>query len=107
MDAAVAALLGAAVGAIPGLLTPLWTQRAESRRARLKLAVELGREDFEFQKAQMEKKPGGGALPPVALYVTYHAEFLSALERKGFGPAEVRRIEQAMSALQEAFPRRY
>ena len=62
MDAAVAALIGAALGALPGIVAPLWTQHAESRRARLKLAVELGRDDFQFQREQAMSE--GGLLHP-------------------------------------------
>ena len=107
MDAAIAALIGAAVGAVPGVLAPLWTQRAESRRARLKLAVELGKADFEFFKDQVAQKPGGGPVPPVSLYVTYHAEFLAALEHENFGPEAAKEIEKKLADLHAALPRRF
>lgn len=104
MDAAVAALIGAAIGALPGIVAPLWTQHAESRRARMKLAVELGRDDFQFQREQAITE--GGLLHPSSLYVAYHEEFLKALERGEFGPKAIADIEAKMQKIQDAFPKR-
>lgn len=105
MDAAIAALIGAAVGVV-GSLGGTWIQqRTESRRDRLRLAAKLGEADFNFFKARAERE--GGPLPPISVYVAYHAEVLQALAEDDFTPKRIAEIEERQTKLFKALPLRY
>ena len=105
MDAAVAALIGAAVGVV-GSLGGTWIQqRTESRRDRLRLAAKLGEADFNFFLERAKKH--GGPMPPISLYVAYHADVLQALAEDDFTPKRIAKIEQRQTELIKALPLRY
>lgn len=111
MDAAVAALGGTVVGAVIGVIgttLSMWLQqRQQTRRERLKLAADLGLADFNHTIERLKKQAGGGPLPPLSLFVAYHAEVLTALADDNFSPPEVEAIEKRQAALYAAMPRRY
>jgi hypothetical protein len=100
MDAAVAALVGAAVGAL-GVLGSAWIQQThQSRRDRLKAATDLALADFKQRLSIVKKK--GGTLAPLAVYVSYHAEVLKRLETGKFDAAAVDEIDREQIALLKA-----
>ena len=104
MDAAVAALLGAALGAV-GSVGGVWlTQRHQNRRDLMRAAVDLGRADHDEAIARVSA--AGGLMPPMAIFVYYHAEVLAAINKGTFNPAAVARIEAAQAELLRAFPMR-
>ena len=107
MDSAVAALLGAAIGML-GSVGGVWLQqRHQSKRDRLKIAADLGLADFNRTLERIQAPGEGGPLPPVALFIAYHADVLDAMAAGKFGPDEVERIERRQSELLAAMPRRY
>ena len=102
MDAAVAALLGASIGAV-GSLGVMWIQqRQQTNRERLKLAAELGLADYNGQ-VELAKKQGGGRLPPMSAYVLYHAAFLDALANGEITPEIVQDIQKKQEQLMQHY----
>jgi len=76
MDAAVAALIGAGIG-VAGTVAAAWLQQnAQTKRELVKVAVDLALADY---KRLIEHADHGKYLPPVTLYVMYHAELLRAV----------------------------
>jgi|SRR6185369_1237595 len=110
MDAAIAALAGAAIGAAIGAAASLgsaWIQqRHQTRRDLLRSAVELGQAERQELIDKLKSQPGGGALLPVSVYVAHHAEVLQAIAAGRYGPEVVRRIEEAQQELVKSLPRR-
>lgn len=104
MDAAIAALLGAAIGAGGPVLASWLQQKAQTRSERLKMAVQLGLADHEFFLDQAKAK--GGAILPVAVYVSYHMDMLDALAKEAFDASAVERLEAKQSELLAALPKR-
>lgn len=102
MDGAVAALLGALVGAM-GSFGGVWLQqRAQSGRELAKAAAEIAAEDYRIM---LERTRGlGGGTPPLSLYVAYHADVLRAIAADRFDAPAVHRIESRLQALHDALP---
>lgn len=79
MDAAVAALIGAAIGVL-GSLGGTWIQqRHQTRRDRLKLAADLGLADYKQKLELARTQVGSSSVPPISVFVAYHAEVLDAI----------------------------
>lgn len=79
MDAAVAALVGAALG-VAGSIGGAWlTQRQQSRREILSAAVKIGLEEFQSDVAIASKGQGVVHIPPPYSYVAFNAEVLSSM----------------------------
>ena len=104
MDAAVAALLGAAVGAA-GSFGAMWIQqRHQTRRERLKLATDLGMRDYDSAMEHAKSRPGGASVPPLSSYVIYHADMLNELAEGEVTAATIERINKKTAELLESFP---
>ena len=82
MDAAIAALLGAFIGAIGSVGGMIIQQRSQSRRDLLKIAADLASEDWKNRYELISKR--GGSLPPVSAFVRYHHKVLTALAEDNF-----------------------
>jgi len=99
MDAALAALLGAAIGAA-GSVAGLWIQqRHQTRRERLKVAADLGLADYNAQLELARKRQEPSRLPPMSAYVMYHAEFLDALTKGEVTPTIIQRLQKRQEEL--------
>jgi|SRR6266702_4665163 len=107
MDAAIAALAGAAIGAAASLGTTWIQQRHQTRRDLLRSAVELGQAERQEFIDKLKSQSGGGPLLPVSVYVAHHAEVLQAIAAGRYGPEVVRRIEEAQQELVKSLPRRW
>ena len=103
MDAAIAALLGTLVGTLGTLGTTWLQQRHLTRRELTKVATELAAADYERLLARV-KADGGGYMPPISMYVSYHADILQAIADGTFGPETVRSIEAKQAELMKAQP---
>ena len=83
MDAAVYALLGTLIGALASSGTVYLQQRQQSRRDRLKMAVELAIQDYqhdlELAKASANSTGLTELVAPLDSYVICHAKLLDAL----------------------------
>jgi len=105
MDAAIAALLGAALGAL-GSIGGVWLQqRHQSSRDRLKLAADLGLADYNQMLERAKTK--GGPMPPISLFVAYHIDALDALAKGEFDEERIAEIEERQTKLLRAMPLRY
>ncbi len=100
MDAAVAALLGTALGAV-GSIGGVWLQqRYQGRRERAKVAADLGLADYTWRRERMQEK--GGEMYPLNIFIAYHLEVLNALDAGNFTPARVAEITTRQTALRRA-----
>lgn len=100
LDAAVAALIGAAVGAL-GSVGGVWlTQRHQTRRDLMRAAVELGQAERKERLEALARK-GGGALLPVSVYVAHHTAVLHAIAEGRFTPELLRDLDEEQIALVE------
>ena len=107
MDGAIAALAGAAIGAVASIGATWVQQRHQTRRERLKIATDLALADFNHTVDRLKGQPGGGPLLPIASYVAYHLDALDALAAGRFDADEVARIEERQRKLLEALPLRF
>lgn len=108
MDAAVAGLLGTALGAVlgaGGALGAAWIQQGhQTRRERLKAAADLGLADFNQRVKLVERD--GGPLLPLSVFVAYHADVLEVIAKRSFDPEAVAAIDQRQIALIRAINKR-
>ena len=103
MDAAVAALLGAAIGTV-GSLGGVWIQQHhQSRRERIKVAADLGLADYNGQVELLKGKSENFRLPPMSAYVMFHAEFLDALSKGEITPEVIQRLNKKQEDLMEHY----
>jgi hypothetical protein len=97
MDAAVAALLGTLVGAA-GSIGVVWLQQGhETKRARLRTAVDLALQDW---KIRLE---AAGTAYPIAISVLYQTRVLEAVADGRFSADTVRRLNVEQEQLIAAY----
>lgn len=105
MDAAMAGLIGAALGAMLGAgaaLGSAWMQQSgQSKRERLKAAADLGLAEYAHRVKEVERL-GEGSVVALSVYVAYHAEVLDSLARGSFDPEAVAAIDKRQIALVQA-----
>jgi hypothetical protein len=103
MDAALAALLGAAIGTA-GSFGAMWIQQLhQSRRERLKLAADLGLADYKQEVEFASKRQAVTRLPPMSAFVLYHAEFLDELANGEITPETIQRLSAKQKKLMEFY----
>jgi hypothetical protein len=89
---AVAALAGALIGSLSPIVVGLINARAESRRERLRLAVQMTIEDhkhmMEIAKLKAASRGITVGVPPISAVLAYHVEVLEAFEKAGTLEAE-------------------
>lgn len=96
MDAAVAALLGTALGAV-GSVGGVWLQqRYQGRRERAKVAADLGLADYTWRREHIREI--GGDIYPLSIFIAYHLEVLEALETGNFDATRIAEITERQSA---------
>jgi len=78
VDASVAALLGAAIGASAGIAGQLLTARFAARNERRRLAIEAGLREWE--RSVEYAQAHGGTVFPSAYFVYFSAEVLDWIE---------------------------
>lgn len=100
MDAAVAALLGAAIGTA-GTFGAAWIQQKhQTRRDLVKCASDMAIRDFE--RELKERQAVGKPTPPLSLFVAYHVEVLNAIADGTFGPEVIADIDKRQIAALKA-----
>lgn len=84
---AVSALVGALIGSVSPVIVGVVNARAESRRERLRLAVQMAIEDHKHLMALAREKASKYrqeiGVPPISAVLAYHVEVLEAFERAG------------------------
>lgn len=105
MDAAVAALLGAAIGAA-GSFGAMWIQqRHQTRRERLKLATDLAMHDFNNDVQLAKSIAGTVDIAPLAAYVIYYADMLNELADDDVTLSTIQRVSEKTKMLLQGFPK--
>lgn len=99
MEAAVAALLGTAIGVLGSFGVAWIQQRHQTRREVAKMAVDLAIRDYEQMLAHAAP---GAAVPPIAVYVDYHAKVVRAVADDSFDPKTIRAIDGKQRQILEA-----
>ena len=89
MDAALYTLLGVVVGAGASFAGTYFQQRQQNRRDRLRIAADLGMQDFKEDLTLARARPIGGLVAPLESYVIYHAKMLDAIEAGDVTPATI------------------
>ena len=109
MDAAVYTLLGALIGALASIGTVYVQQRQQSRRDRLKMAVELAIQDYQhnLELARVSASSTGLAafVAPLDSYVVCHANLLDALVEGSVTPEKIAELAVLRNAILDAFPK--
>jgi hypothetical protein len=81
------ALAGALIGSVSPVVVGLINARAEGRRERLRLAVQMAIEDHKhlFAMAQEKARTYGQTVgvPPISAVLAYHVEVLEAFQKAG------------------------
>jgi hypothetical protein len=103
-----AALAGALIGSVSPVVVGLVNARAESRRERLRLAVQIAIEDHKHLMAVAREKSLKHrteiGVPPISAVLAYHVEVLEAFERAGtLDPADFVALRERAKASFEAF----
>jgi HAMP domain-containing protein len=104
MDAAVAGLIGVAIGAISSLGVSYLQQRQQSRHERLKMAVELAMHDQERDVELAKSGDGPALIPPPTSYVIYHVRVLKELSAGDIRPEKLKKLSEKHTEILQAFP---
>lgn len=91
ISAAVAALLGALIGAASSLLTIIIQQRFQNKRELLKIASELALQDYK-RRFEVVVEKGGGKMPPISAFVHYHMRVLEHMAAGTYTPAVIKQL---------------
>ena len=103
MDAAIAGLVGVAVGSISSFAGLWLQQRQQARHERLKMAVELATHDHEQALALAKSSQGARFIPPLVSFVMYHADVLSELSVGAITPDKIKILSEKHSLILNAF----
>ncbi len=101
INAAVAALLGALIGAASSLLTIVIQQRYQSKRELLKIAADLALEDHK-QRCEAVASIGG-KMPPVSTYVHYHLRVLEHMAAGTYSKDTVQKLAEESDQIISAY----
>lgn len=94
MDAAIAGLIGAAIGSASSLLT-VWIQaHFVAKRERAKFVMEFAASDRREALDTAIRLGKGGGVAPVALYAHYHERLLELVESGKVTDAELKKLSQ-------------
>jgi hypothetical protein len=102
MSAAVAALLGALIGAAASIGVMWVQQKHQTKRDLLRVAAELAREDW---KNRLQLLSPGAKMPPVSAFVHYHAKVLEAMANGTFSPDTVKQLSLEQEEILSAYDR--
>ena len=80
MNAAIAGMLGALIGAGASLLGLLIQQFYQTKRERVKVAADLGLAEYQ-QDLELAKRSSGGLVAPLAGYIIFNARLLEELSK--------------------------
>lgn len=99
MDAAVSALLGAAIGSIPSFLAMVIQSRMKDKRDRSKQVTDMSLAQY---KAHLEGVVAGKgrSILPLSMYIRHNDLILRALETDTFTPERLREIDASMDAME-------
>ena len=109
MDAAVYALLGTLIGALASSGTVYVQQRQQSRRERLKMAIELAIQDHKYDLALAKSSANStgvtACVAPLDSYVIYYADLLDALVDGNVSLEKIDELKVRRNGILNTFPK--
>jgi hypothetical protein len=102
MSSALAALLGALVGAGASVIAMLIQQRYQNKRELLKIAADLALREYD-RRAELLLQTGGGRMPPISAYVHYQMRVLEHMARGTFTPETIRTLTEEYDRITGAY----
>lgn len=103
MDAAIAGLVGGIIGACASL-AGLWIQQHyQTKRDRVKTAVDLGLQEYQ-RDMDYAKAAGSGMVAPLAGYVIFNSRLLDELAKGPITPETVAALSAEKAQVLAAFP---
>lgn len=104
MDAAIAGLLGAAIGSAASVLGLLVQHHHQTKRDRAKLAADLGLAEYNHNVEFARGVSGGGYVAPMASYVIFNARLLDLIAAGPVTADKVRSLIEERDDVLAAFP---
>ncbi|MBV4507663.1 hypothetical protein HU751_022790 [Pseudomonas sp. BW13M1] len=99
MEAWLAGLLGALVGAA-GSFGGIWIQsRYQHQREMAKMVMESATKDRDHLLEMARKNGGGGPLPPVVLFVHYHGEMFKLMGKGKLNHKRLKKLHEENSEM--------
>src|SRR5882762_4217995 len=102
MDSAIAALLGALIGAAASVAAILIQQRYQNKRELLKIAADLALQDYE-RRLEILEKSGGGRMPPISAFVHYQMRVLEHMVAGTFTPEIIKSLSEEYDRILSAY----
>jgi len=101
MDSALAAIIGAAVGASASVAVIIIQQIYQGKRDFLRMAVDLSIEDYKTRLETVRKM--GGAMSPISAFVCYHLKVLEEMSKNNFSPDVIRKLSKENDEILSAY----
>ena len=101
MNAAIAALLGALIGAAASIVTSIIHQKYQNKRELLRIASDLAREDYKRRFEIVTKE--GGEMPPISVFVHYHVQVLEHMAKGTYTPETISRLREENAQVLSAY----
>ena len=102
MSAAVAALLGALIGAAASVITIMIQQRYQNKRDLIKIASDLALADYN-RRCEAIAERGGGKIPPISAFVHYHAQVIEHMADGTFTPEVINALSDENDRIISAY----
>jgi hypothetical protein len=102
MSAALAALLGALIGAAASITTIVIQQRYQHKRELLKIAAEIALQDYK-QRLELLNKSGGGRMPPVSAFVHYQMQVFEDMLAGTYTPEVIKKLSEENDRILSAY----
>jgi hypothetical protein len=93
MDAAIAALIGAGIGAVASLAGAVLQHKYQAESSLVDAAVKLGLAEFENDVELAKTIKGIGYVPPPGSYVAYSAALLRSIGKGKLTPEVLKTID--------------
>lgn len=99
MDAGVAALMGAAIGAAASVIGGALQHKYQAQSAIAEMATRIGLAEFESDMERAKLLTRGARVAPPAAYVSYNAAVLRAIAENNLTPERLAAIKAEQGAL--------
>ena len=103
IDAGLAALGGALIGALSGVSGTWVQQRALHKRELTRLAIELAEKDYQNKLAEMKDKGTGSNMAPIGAFFHYYQNVLIAIDENRCTPKWIAENSNNHSKVENAF----
>lgn len=103
MDAALFTLLGVIVGAAASFGGTYLQQKLQERRDRLRMAVDIGLQDYKQDLELARARTAVSIIAPVETYIYYHTKMLDAIVKGELTPEKVSELKVERDLIYAAF----